>query len=143
MSEKIKTTLLLTALVSCIIYIAGCKKSPAPPASIVGAWTASTVTGKTYVNNALVFDTTIPFSSTPFAITFNSNGFYTELTGSAIIGGAYTYTGNVLSIFDTVAQANIWEKLSISNLTANNLSIQDTSYISTDTVQLYITNLTR
>jgi hypothetical protein len=144
MKTKIKTVLLLISLLSCIIYISSCKKSAAATAaSIVGAWTQSSTTTRLYANNILTYDSTVPYTGTPNAITFNSNGFYTELTHSSYSGSAYTFAGNVLSIFDTIGQADIWQKLYVSTLTENTLSLQDTIFASSDTVGLYIINFTR
>lgn len=144
MTHRLKAYVL--ALVSALlIFCYSCKKNSvdAINASIVGSWSISNITQQLYVGNTLTFDTSVASTGSPFDITFLSNGFYTELSGGSLMGGAYTLYGDTLSIFDTAYLQNNWFQIHVSKLDAHNLSLVDTVSNSHDSIGLFIENFTR
>jgi hypothetical protein len=148
MKIYIKHTTLMIAALACIIYLAGCSKSTtSPPASIVGTWGLNSQEIKVQVNGVTKYDSTTITPLGSGAFTFAPNGYYAEYYGGGILGGAYTYTGNTLSIFDTVNGNNKWIPLTVTSLTAGALSFKEKldsiQSGGLDTVSYIVFNLTR
>ena len=139
--------LFLLALITATIYLAGCNKSTTTPATIVGTWGITSEEQKLFINGTAKFDTVIPTTPGQTALTFSADGYYLELTGHNQYGGAYTYTGGVLSLFDTAYGANRWVPYTVSTLTENKLSLivaKDTISVSPiDSITWQIANFTR
>ena len=134
---------LVLALAAALTILAGCKKSSPAQASIVGAWSETSINDRIYIGASVYHDTTLypPPGVTRF-VTFGSNGFFTQLSSSSGAGGgAYKFNGNTIALFDT--SHLVWVNLPILTLTANQLSIGDTVGYTGDTVELYIQNYTR
>ena len=138
-------------LLASLIYIASCSKStPAATTvapSLTGTWGVVTQGEKLTVNGVLRYDTTINSPLGSGAFTFAANGYYVEYYPGGFLGGAYTYSGNALALFDSAGGANKWINLTVDTLTANTLTFQETvdsiKNGGLDSVFYVIFNLTR
>jgi hypothetical protein len=126
MKSKIKTTFLLLTLISCTIWLAGCKKTSSPVnGSIVGTWNINTQKVQTFTNGSGGQATTGAVQP-DLTVTFTSDGHYTS-NGYFFITGDYTLAGTSL-MMDSAGSGLTYQVLTLN---ANNLSIQnnDTSTI--------------
>jgi hypothetical protein len=139
--------LFLLALITATIYLSGCNKTTTTPATIVGTWGIASQEEKLFINGTVKFDTVVLTPPGQTALTFTADGYYLELTGHNQYGGAYSYTGGVLSLFDTANGLNKWIPYSVSTLTENKLSLivaRDTiSLAPIDSIGWEIANFTR
>jgi hypothetical protein len=99
MKSNTKTILLLLALISCTIWIGGCKKT-ANNSPIVGTWNEVKVYN--YTDSVGVIQTdTAAFATAPYSTqTFTADGHYTGFSPpSYYVYGTYTFTDTTLTIY--------------------------------------------
>ena len=145
--KSIKMLSLLSIILVGAIYMSSCNKSTTAPATIVGTWTGTTEEQKLTVNGTQKYDTMIQLSTGQIVLIFTADGSYVQLGSNQALGGAYTYTGNTLSLFDTSHAANVWRRYPGTTLTSNKLSIiasVDTiSFTPIDSISSLIVNLSK
>ena len=121
--KSVKTLSLMLMILSGAVYMSSCNKSTSAPATIVGTWTGVSEEQKLTVNGALRYDTVAQVPTGQIVIIFTADGNYVQLSPNHELGGAYTYTGTTLSLFDTSSSANIWRHYPVTTLTSNKLAI--------------------
>ena len=119
-----KTNLLLIALVSILIALAGCGKTNY---SIVGVWSENSIR-ELSTRNGYVIDTTIQIAAGYNTLTYRADGTFQDIQGGYSNGaGTYTLAGSKITTFYTGAYAS--SALYITRLDANSLVVQHTDTV--------------
>jgi Lipocalin-like domain len=141
-NKSTKAFFLAAVLVMAFVY--GCKKNaPAPTYSIVGTWSVDSVNISKLVNGITVKDTTQYGQPGLVVYSFAANGYYTLAEGNISTTSGYIINGSNLALYDTSDQRDTWTYVTVVNLTANTMTLQDTFLYTNDTLILYKEFLTR
>ncbi len=141
MQSYIKTTLLSAVILCLALFVSGCHKTAtATPVSIVGSWSASTNRIQEIAGTHIFIDTTVQVPAGQSIITFDSQGYFLQLSPGHSEGGAYTLYGSTLTLIDT--SIAILEKVPVI-LSSHTLVLRDTSYLNGDTISVNAVTFTR